>query len=50
MVRFDHNFGVNDKFYGMWSFQDGYEYRANFPKPAQRRGTWTTSARSTTSS
>jgi hypothetical protein len=38
MVRFDHNFGVNDKFYAMFSEQDGYEYRANFPKPAAAPG------------
>jgi hypothetical protein len=38
MFRFDHNFGVNDKFYAMYSFQDGYEYRANFPKPAAAPG------------
>lgn len=38
MVRFDHVFGPNDKFYGLYSFQDGYEYRANFPKPAAAPG------------
>jgi hypothetical protein len=38
MVRFDHNFGVNDKFYAMYTGQDGYEYRANFPKPAAAPG------------
>jgi hypothetical protein len=38
MFRFDHNFGVNDKFYAMYTGQDGYEYRANFPKPAAAPG------------
>ena len=38
MVRFDHNFGVNDKFYAMFTGQDGYEYRANFPKPGAAPG------------
>ncbi len=38
MFRFDHIFGPKDKFYGMYSFQDGYEYRANFPKPAAAPG------------
>lgn len=38
MVRFDHVFGPNDKFYAMYSGQDGYEYRANFPKPAAAPG------------
>jgi hypothetical protein len=38
MVRFDHVFGPNDKLYGMFTFQDGYEYRANFPKPAAAPG------------
>ena len=38
MVRFDHVFGVNDKFYAMFTCQDGYEYRANFPKPGAAPG------------
>ncbi len=38
MVRYDHVFGPNDKFYSLFSFQDGYEYRANFPKPAAAPG------------
>ncbi len=38
MARFDHVFGLNDKLYGMFTFQDGYEYRANFPKPAAAPG------------
>lgn len=38
MVRFDHYFGANNKFYAMYTGQDGYEYRANFPKPAAAPG------------
>ena len=38
MARFDHVFGLNDKLYGMFTFQDGYEYRANFPKPGAAPG------------
>jgi hypothetical protein len=38
MVRWDHVFSDTDKFYAMYSFQDGYEYRANFPKPAAAPG------------
>ena len=38
MVRFDHVFNENNKFYGMYTGQDGYEYRANFPKPAAAPG------------
>jgi hypothetical protein len=38
MVRFDHYFASNNKFYAMYTGQDGYEYRANFPKPAAAPG------------
>ncbi len=36
MVRWDHVFGSNDKFYSLFTFQQGHEYRSStgFPKPA----------------
>src|SRR5262249_4109922 len=36
LVRWDHTFGVNDKFYAMYNWQHGYEYRSStgYPKPA----------------
>jgi hypothetical protein len=36
MVRWDHIFGQNDKLYGVYTGQQGYEYRSStgFPKPA----------------
>jgi Carboxypeptidase regulatory-like domain len=36
MVRWDHVFGQNDKFYSLFTFQQGHEYRSStgFPKPA----------------
>jgi hypothetical protein len=36
MVRWDHVFGQNDKLYGVYTGQQGYEYRSTtgFPKPA----------------
>ncbi|MCU1260477.1 MAG: hypothetical protein JWO80_3362 [Bryobacterales bacterium] len=36
--RWDHVFGPNDKFYALFSFQHGHEFRNNngFPPPAQR--------------
>lgn len=41
IVRWDHNFGVNDKFYAMYTFQHGYEYRSSsgYPKPAAQGNT-----------
>jgi hypothetical protein len=36
LVRWDHTFGANDKFYAMYTWQHGYEYRSSsgYPKPA----------------
>jgi hypothetical protein len=36
MVRWDHVFGQNDKLYGIYTGQTGYEYRSTtgFPRPA----------------
>ena len=36
MVRWDHVFGQNDKLYGIYTGQQGYEYRSStgFPRPA----------------
>jgi len=36
--RWDHVFGPNDRFYALFSFQHGHEFRNNngFPPPAQR--------------
>jgi hypothetical protein len=36
MARWDHVFGENDKLYGVYTGQQGYEYRSStgFPKPA----------------
>jgi hypothetical protein len=36
MFRWDHVFGQNDKFYSLFTFQQGHEYRSStgFPKPA----------------
>ena len=38
MGRWDHNFGPNDRFYSLVTFQHGWEYRNNngFNPPAQR--------------
>jgi hypothetical protein len=38
MGRWDHNFGQNDRFYSLVTFQHGWEYRNNngFNAPAQR--------------
>jgi hypothetical protein len=36
MFRWDHNMGANDKFYTLFTYQQGHEYRSStgFPKPA----------------
>ena len=36
MARWDHNFGANDRFYALFTLQEGYEYRSTtgFPRPA----------------
>jgi len=40
IVRWDHVFGVNDKFYALYTFQHGYEFRSTngYPKPATGSG------------
>ncbi|HKA01464.1 MAG TPA: carboxypeptidase regulatory-like domain-containing protein, partial [Candidatus Solibacter sp.] len=40
-IRWDHVFGVNDKFYALYTFQHGYEYRSStgYPKPAAQGNT-----------
>jgi hypothetical protein len=41
MFRWDHNFGVNNKFYALYTFQHGYEFRSSsgYPKPAAQGNT-----------
>ena len=41
MVRWDHVFGINDKFNVVYTFQHGYEYRSSsgYPKPAAQGNT-----------
>lgn len=36
MIRWDHVIGANDKFYALFTYQQGHEYRSStgFPKPA----------------
>ena len=36
MIRWDHSIGANDKFYALFTYQQGHEYRSStgFPKPA----------------
>jgi hypothetical protein len=40
MLRWDHVFGVNDKFYAVYTYQHGYEFRSSngYPKPATGSG------------
>jgi hypothetical protein len=36
MIRWDHSIGANDKFYALFTYQQGHEYRSipGFPRPA----------------
>ena len=40
-ARWDHVFGQNDKFYALYTFQHGYEFRSSsgYPKPAAQGNT-----------